>query len=503
MNYFKLIEAIPFVSVYATFGTPGAGVQNTENDAFIPEHWANESIAILIENLVAANLVHRDFENIIARFGDVINTRKPSEFTAKRKSDYDDVTIQTPDATNVQVKLNQHFHVSFMIKDGEDAMSFKDLVAEYLDPALKAIAQAVDRVILGTHSQFLLSNTHSAGKLGLLSSSTAKDYILDTRKVLNDKKCPMGGRNFIVSSAAETNILKADDFTSAEKVGDDGTALREASLGFKLGFSFFMDQNMSDVVNTDVGTSDDIDNGNIIAGSTIITLTDSSVVTIGDMITIAGDMTPQLVTANNGTTEAVTISPGLKYAIADAAVVTVYDAGAIKQATTTLTEGSDGSNAGLRVGWYGDIIIDALQSTAAVAVGDQLRISTGASGDTVATAGDIYTVIDVVSLSTGNTATVRLDRPLDTAVVDDAIVSFFPTGSYNFAFHRNAVSFVSRPLALPRAGTGALAAVVNFDGIGLRVCITYDGTRQGHLVTVDLLCGVKVLDAQYGAVMYG
>ena len=56
---------------------------------------------------------------------------------------------------------------------------------------------------------------------------------------------------------------------------------------------------------------------------------------------------------------------------------------------------------------------------------------------------------------------------------------------------------------MPRQGTGALAATVNFEGIGLRVCITYDGTRQGHLVTVDLLCGVKVLDKQYGAVMYG
>ncbi len=499
----KYFQAEPFITVYGTFGTPGAGVQNTENDAFIPELWANESIAILIENLVAANLVHRDFDNLVARFGDVVNTRKPSEFTAKRKADYDDVTIQTPESTNVQVKLNQHFHVSFMIKDGEDSMSFQDLITEYLDPALKAIAQSIDRVILGQHSQFLLSNTYSAGKLGLLASGTAKDYILDTRKVMNDQKCPMSGRNFIVGSGAETNILKADDFTSAEKVGDNGTALREASLGFKLGFHFFMDQNMSDVTNTDTGTADDINNGNLTAGSTSITLTDSSVVSAGDMITVAGDMTPQLVTAVNGTTHAVTISPGLKYVIVDAAVVTVYDAGAIKQAATTLAAGSDGTNAGLRVGWYGDIIIDALQTTSALSVGDQLRIATGASADTVVTAGDIYTIIEVVLASTASTATVRLDRPLDTAVIDNSLVSFFPSGSYNFAFHRNAISFVSRPLALPRSGTGALAAVVNFDGIGLRVCITYDGNRQGHLVTVDLLCGVKVLDAQYGAVMYG
>jgi len=502
LKYFNLIESTPFTPVYAVFGTPGTGVANTENDPFIPEIWANESIAILIENLIAANLVHRDFENLIARYGDVINTRKPSEFTAKRKSDYDDVTIQTPDATNVQVKLNQHFHVSFMIKDGEDSMAFKDLVGEYLEPAILAIAQSIDRVILGQHGQFLLSNTYAAGKLGLLSSTTAKDYILDTRKVMNDQKCPATGRNFVIGSGAETNILKADDFTSAEKVGDNGTALREASLGFKLGFNFYMDQNMSDVNNTDINTADTLTEPGL-AGATSLTVATVASYAVGDMITVVGDSTPQLITAVNGTTSVITVTPGLKSATADNAVTAIYDAGTIKQATTTVTEGSDGTNTGLRVGWYGDIIIDALQTTSALAVGDQLRIATGASGDTVATAGDIYTVIEVVLSSTANTSTVRLDRPLDTAVIDNALVSFFPSGSYNFAFHRNAVAFVSRPLAMPRAGTGALAATVSYDGIGLRVCITYDGTRQGHLVTVDLLCGVKVLDQQYGAVMYG
>jgi hypothetical protein len=509
---FELLVSLPFIPVYDTYGTPSTGVTVTENDPFIPEQWANESIAILIENMVAANLVHRDFENMIAQFGDVINTRKPSEFVAYRKNDYEDVTIQTPEATNVQVKLDQHFHVSFLIKDGEDSMAFKDLVSEYLEPAIIAIAQAVDKIVLGQHAQWLLSNTYSAGYLGLLGSSTAKDYILDTRKVLNDNKCPATGRRFIVSSGAETSILKADDFTSAEKVGDEGSALREASLGHKLGFEFYMCQSMSDYTNSDQGTVDD-DAVNLgagyAAGSTSIVLNDSQYVGLGDILVFGattgfdgGDLTPQLVTANNGTTETVTITPGLKRAITDAADMKIFQAGKINQGTSTLAAGATTTTDGYRAGWHKGIVLDNLSTTPGVAVGMQLRIATGASGATVVTAGDIYTIIAIDSTGS-STATVRLDRPLDTAVVDNAIVSFFPTGNYNFAFHRNAVALVTRPLALPRTGTGALAAVVNYDGIGLRVVITYDGVRQGHLVTVDLLCGVKVLDKAYGAVMYG
>lgn len=37
-----------------------------EGDAFIPEIWARQGLAILKENMVAGNLVHRDFSNQIA-----------------------------------------------------------------------------------------------------------------------------------------------------------------------------------------------------------------------------------------------------------------------------------------------------------------------------------------------------------------------------------------------------------------------------------------------------
>ena len=79
----------------------------------------------------------------------------------------------------------------------------------------------------------------------------------------------------------------------------------------------------------------------------------------------------------------------------------------------------------------------------------------------------------------------------------------FPTGNYGFAFNRNCMAFVSRPLAQPMAGSGVLSAIANYNGIGVRVCLSYDPYKQGHLVTVDLLCGVKVLDEKLGAVLLG
>jgi len=477
--------------------------ETNDNDALIPEIWANEAVAILIENMVAANLIHRDFSPMIAKWGDIVNTSKPSAFTARRKSDTEDVTVQNAVSTNIPVPLNQHFHVSFRIRDGEESKAFKDLVATYLTPAVVAIAQAIDKVVLGQAIHFI---GNVAGYLGGLFSTTAKDYILDVRQVLNANKAPIDDRSLILSSGSETATLKDDDFTSAEKVGDAGTALRNASLGHKLGFNIFMCQNMSDYTYADVQTATTINAGTLTAGTTTVTLTTSANITIGDMVVIgsggADDEIPHIVTANNGTTEVITITPALLRDIDTGDAVTIYDGILIKQATATYAAGGldTPATSGYRAGFHGAMYVDGITANKPPQVGQFISIGT----HLVSAAADAkYCITEITYVTDATDAIIYVDRPLDAAIVDNAIVSCYPSGKYNFAFHRNALAFVSRPLAQPRAGTGALSAVVNYDNIAIRATITYDGIKQGHLVTVDLLCGIAVLDTALGAVMLG
>ena len=261
-----------------------------DNDCFVPEIWAMESLAILQENMVAANLVHRDFSNEIAEFGDTVNTRRPNEFTAQRKTDTDDVTVQDATSTNVAVTLNQHIHTSFTIKDGERSKSMKDLVATYIQPAALSLARAVDQVVLGQYPQFLANN---AGQLGAMSSSNAKDYILDTRQKMNENKAYANGRNLIVTVDSETQMLKVAELTNAEKIGDAGTAMREASLGRKLGFDLFMSQNASYIGSGNTSRAGAINNsGGHAAGTTVLVVDGfTGLILPGSFLKIAGDGT--------------------------------------------------------------------------------------------------------------------------------------------------------------------------------------------------------------------
>lgn len=470
MKFLKLLLASPFNLVFE-------GTVEGYPDAYIPEMWANESIAILEENMVVGNLVHRDFEPIIASYGDVVNTRKPGEFVAQRKTVDDSVVVQTPTAVSVPVVLNQHIHTSFLIKDGDQSKSFKDLVMEYLAPAMLSIARMIDQIVTGQTYQFL---ANSAGQLGQLSSTTAEQYLVNTRQVMNINKAYVQDRNLILSPVSESQLLQDRTFLQAYSVGDDGTALREASLGRKFGFDLFMAQNQPYVTtNTDtvIGAINNV--AGYAAGTKSFTIDGfSAAIATGSWITIAGDSTPLQVTGTTGgaTPTALTTSRGTLASVVDDAVVTVYGVGAIN------------NGGGYASGYAKGIAYDVFTQDPQVGQGCTFGTDTA-----------VYSIVQVNTSS----KTIVLDRPLENTYADDVAINLLPAGNFNLAFHRNAIALVTRPLALPMTGTGARAGIANYNGMSMRVVFTYDGNKQGTLVTLDTLLGVKVLDLNLGAVLLG
>jgi hypothetical protein len=210
-----------------------------DNDALVPELWANEGLAILEENMVMANLVNRDFESTISKFGDVVNTRRPGEFHIRRKKDGTNLSLEDASSTNVRVPLDQWFYKAFTIKDGEGTLAMQDLIGLYLKPAMQSIARGVDRALLGRVHAFLGTPTTRVGRLGNLNSTNSKDYLLEAREILNKNKAYPDNRKLVLAPGSETALLKNDMFLKANERGDGGTALENARLGKILGFDTF------------------------------------------------------------------------------------------------------------------------------------------------------------------------------------------------------------------------------------------------------------------------
>lgn len=450
-----------------------------DNDALIPELWAREALRTLQSNMVMGALVNRDFGEMVANYGDVVNTSRPADFSGKRKTDADSVTEQDAESPNIQVPLDQHIHVTFVIKDGEMSKALPNLVERYLEPAARELAEKVDQVLCG---QVVQLNTYEEGRINEMTSSTAPTFVLDTHTRLDINRCPKQGRNLVLGPRAQSSALGANLFVSTEQRGDAGTALREASLGRVYGFDTYMDQNMpySDVTSAQVDTGA-TDNAEA-AGSTVVetTVTDAADITAGCYVTFEGEGTPYRISSKANDPVDLTLTEGLRDAVAASAVVTVYPQGEVD--TTAAA------------GYAKEITIDGFTATQELQLGQGITFGTGASSHS-------YTII-AIDNSVAGESEVLLDRPLDSAITDGDAAYPMPAGGWNLGFHRDALALVNRPLATVPADTGARSFVASYDGLSMRVTMQYDSTAQGMRVTFDLLCGVAVLDERLAVVMY-
>lgn len=439
-------------------------------DAYIPEIWAMEGLMLLESNIVYPFLVHRDFEDEIAQFGDVVNTRKPASMVGRRRLNTGNVFTQDATATNVAVPLNQWVHTSFMLGDADLSKSMKDLVQEFLRPAVLGMGKSINQTLAAQTYHFLVNPDNENNTVGKIGQTITQQTVTDARQKLMENEAPDERMQLAIPPVVENALLNIDNFTTADKIIEGGRALRTANIGRIMGFDVFMTQQQPSVNGTLDVTSTTVNNSaGYAVGSTTITIDGTTPTPLaGEWFTVAGDMVPHFITAASATS--LTFTPGLVYAVSDGAAVTIYNSAAIN------------NTAGYPIDYPLGYTIDSL--TNSPKMGQMVT-----TGESLATR-NTYGIATVAPSATE----IWLDRPTATALSDGDVVGMGPAGNYSLAFHPNAFAFISRPLATPPPGTGAVSGSVNYQNLSMRATISYDAQRQGTRVTLDMLCGVQILD---------
>jgi hypothetical protein len=181
-----------------------------------------------------SKLVHRDYsDEFVSGVGDTITIKKPAKFTAKEFSG--NIELQDATENSTTVKMDKLIDVSFAVTSKELSMDIADFSKQLLVPAMQAFNDKIDSYLLALAKNDVTNKVVSSGEI--------QNDIVDARKFLTESAAPLTDRKFVYNSSVEAELLKTDLFVSAEKVGDEGTTLREASLGRKFGMDFFVDQN--------------------------------------------------------------------------------------------------------------------------------------------------------------------------------------------------------------------------------------------------------------------
>lgn len=360
-----------------------------------PKIIAKEAMMQLKANCVMAGLVYRDYSNeFVAGVGDTVTIRKPATFEAKEFNRATGIEIQDATEGGIDVKLDKLLDVSFEVTAEQLTMDIADFSSQLLQPAMQSFAQKIDKYLLGLYKDI----PYATGTAGTTPSQISS--ITDARQILGEHLVPLGNRRLVIDPACENEFLQIPTFHEADKLGDNGTALREASLGRKFGFDIYSDQN---VLSHTAGT--------LSAGS-----------------------------------------------------------GKIK-VKTTVTKGS------------GEVVLTSTTLTGTIVAGDVIVIGT------------TQYVVTAEATAATNEITVKIAPVILEEIPANTEISFVTSHTANLAFHRNAFSLVTRPLALPKGLADSQKAIVNYDGFGLRVIYDYNSQFKKDVVSIDMLCGVKTLDS--------
>ena len=207
------------------------------NTILTPDIIAREALMVLRNNAVMAKLVHRDYSSeFVGGVGDTITIRKPASFVANEFNG--NIQVQDATETSVTVKMDKHLDVSFAVTAKQMALDIKDFSAQLLVPAMQAFADKIDKYLIALEAEATHRHPHADGVI-------APADLIAARKFLTENAAPMTDRRFVVGATAEADLLTDRLFVEADKVGDNGTALREASLGRKFGMDIYVDQNIA------------------------------------------------------------------------------------------------------------------------------------------------------------------------------------------------------------------------------------------------------------------
>lgn len=207
----------------------------TTNAEFIPEIVAQVALGQLRNSSVLLPTVTRHDELTTAKVGDKVKVPKRGAVSVNDKTATNAVTLQNPTATVVEVTLDKHKEITFLLEDVAAAMENQSSLEGYIQDGMISLAEQVDTDILALYAG--LSNDVGTGGTDL-----TPDTIVDARKTLTDNKAPMTERYLVMASKDEAALLKTEKFTSAAWMEDAGQALKEAMLGRRYGFSLLVHQ---------------------------------------------------------------------------------------------------------------------------------------------------------------------------------------------------------------------------------------------------------------------
>jgi hypothetical protein len=314
-----------------------------------PSLISKETLVILVNNLVTAGRVNRQFEEQFGmKIGSSLTIRKPNRFLVTEGAG---LSVQDIIEPSTSITITNQSHIDFQFTTANLSLVVEEFRERYLKPAMEKLANRIDRGVLGN-----IPNTYNeVGTVG--TAPNAFSFIALVGQRLDEEAAPQNDRTLILNPKAYWSVAVGISTVYVNSVAEPGF---KGYLPNLANLEIFEDQNIPVQTTGNYGGTPTV-LGSGQTGSTLVTTGWTASITgllnAGDVFTIAnvnavnpeslastGSLRNFVVTANassasNGTSS-ISIYPSI---ITSGSPFQTVDNGPISGAAITVISGAANS----------------------------------------------------------------------------------------------------------------------------------------------------------------
>lgn len=402
------------------------------NTVLTPTVIAKEALALLENNMVMGNNVHRKYKNEFKKVGGSVTIRKPVKFSVTKARA---MTTSTVSEQSITLSVATQAHVAWGFFTDDLTLTIEEYSERYIAPAAMALANTIDSDLCALYDDVWNRVYESTGFV------TPESFVVlgKAAQRLDEEAAPQEDRVVVLNPAGHwsmANALKGLYITDVA-----GPAVKKGFLAKVANFDVYMDQNIK-VHNQGQAQP---------SGTSAATI----------LLNTAGEIPSTGVTI----TSAKAITMG-RFCVADTAlqigdVFTIAGVNAVNPVS--------GQSTGV-----------ARQFVVTAAVNPSATLTDSGNYQAV--------YFEPMMVATGPYKTI------DTFPAAAAAVSLVGSPGYNYpenlAFNRNAFALVTVPLEMPKNVWGARAT---HNGLSIRVIKDYNILTDEEICRMDIMYGVKTI----------
>lgn len=208
---------------------------------FIPKIWAARLLDKLNRQLVFGNLVNRNYEGEILKYGDTVHINSLEDITVKTYTPNTDIAApEQLTTTDTALVIDHGAYYNFYVDDVDKVQARGDLIDA-------AMANAARRIAEDTEDYILSKIIEGAGEKtsGAIPTGGIYEVLVMLKMNLDEKNVPRTGRALIVPPAVETELLMDARFVMAGNEASNAR-LENGMVARAAGFEIYTSNALTD-----------------------------------------------------------------------------------------------------------------------------------------------------------------------------------------------------------------------------------------------------------------